>query len=35
MDDGGIHVYAHKNGDVTIHSVPVDSDEVSNSVAVL
>ncbi|XP_048351372.1 WD repeat-containing protein 90 [Sphaerodactylus townsendi] len=25
--DGGIHVYAHKNGDVTIHAVRVDSDE--------
>ncbi|XP_015279853.1 PREDICTED: WD repeat-containing protein 90-like, partial [Gekko japonicus] len=26
-DDGGIHVYAHKNGDITIHAVSVDSDE--------
>ncbi|XP_060116727.1 LOW QUALITY PROTEIN: WD repeat-containing protein 90 [Heteronotia binoei] len=27
VDDGGIHVYAHKNGDITIHAVSVDSDE--------
>lgn len=27
--DGSIHVYAHKNGDVTVHAVSVDSDEVS------
>ncbi|XP_077172586.1 WD repeat-containing protein 90 isoform X2 [Paroedura picta] len=26
-DDGGIHVYAHRNGDITIHTVSVDSDE--------
>ncbi|XP_053132932.1 WD repeat-containing protein 90 [Hemicordylus capensis] len=26
-DDGGIHVYAHKNGDVTVHTVRVDSDQ--------
>ncbi|KAH0631787.1 hypothetical protein JD844_019595 [Phrynosoma platyrhinos] len=26
-DDGSIHVYAHKDGDVTIHAVSVDSDE--------
>ncbi|KAJ7305716.1 hypothetical protein JRQ81_010082 [Phrynocephalus forsythii] len=27
-DDGGIHVYAHRNGEVTIHAVRVESDEV-------
>uniref|UniRef100_A0ABM5EZ39 WD repeat-containing protein 90 n=1 Tax=Pogona vitticeps TaxID=103695 RepID=A0ABM5EZ39_9SAUR len=27
VDDGGIHVYAHRKGEVTIHAVPVDSDE--------
>ncbi|XP_062999035.1 WD repeat-containing protein 90 [Elgaria multicarinata webbii] len=27
VDDGSIHVYAHKNGDGTAHAVSVDSDE--------
>ncbi|XP_054849422.1 WD repeat-containing protein 90 isoform X2 [Eublepharis macularius] len=27
LDDGGIHVYAHKNRDVTVHEVRIDSDE--------
>ncbi|XP_062820674.1 WD repeat-containing protein 90 isoform X1 [Anolis carolinensis] len=27
VDDGSIHVYAHKDGRVTVHSVSVDSDE--------
>ncbi|XP_061455789.1 WD repeat-containing protein 90 isoform X2 [Rhineura floridana] len=27
VGDGSIHVYAHKNGDVTVHAVSVDSDE--------
>ncbi|XP_070586998.1 WD repeat-containing protein 90-like isoform X5 [Erythrolamprus reginae] len=27
MDDGSIHVYAHKKGDDTVHAVTIDSDE--------